>query len=128
MWATGFGVALPLIIGVACGELFEAALFGIAARLFVVFQLAFFINSFAHTFGSRKYGETISARDNWLGSLLTFGEGNHSFHHRFPIDYRNGIRWYHWDPSKWFIYLLSWLGFTWDLKRTPKQALVMFQH
>jgi len=128
MWAAGFGVVLPLIIGVVCGELFEAALFGIAARLFIVFQLTFFINSFAHAFGSRKYGETISACDNWLGALLTFGEGYHSFHHRFPVDYRNGIRWYHWDPSKWTLYLLSRMGLIWGLKRTSKQALVLFQH
>ncbi|MDP3920361.1 MAG: fatty acid desaturase [Candidatus Omnitrophota bacterium] len=126
IWAAGFGVVLPLIIGFACGELFEAALFGIGARLFIVFQVTFFINSFVHTFGSQKYGKTISARDNWLGSLLTFGEGNHSFHHRFPNDYRNGIRWYHWDPGKWAIYLLSRLGLVWDLKRTSKQALALF--
>jgi fatty-acid desaturase len=38
-----------------------------------------------------------------LGALLTNGEGYHSFHHRFPNDYRNGIQWYNWDPSKWVI-------------------------
>ena len=36
--------------------------------------------------------------------LLTFGEGYHNFHHMFAHDYRNGVRWWQWDPSKWCIY------------------------
>ena len=31
------------------------------------------------------------------------GEGYHNFHHQFPMDYRNAIRWYQFDPTKWFI-------------------------
>jgi stearoyl-CoA desaturase (delta-9 desaturase) len=40
-------------------------------------------------------------------ALVTFGEGYHSFHHRFPFDYRNRIRWYQYDPSKWLIWSLA---------------------
>jgi stearoyl-CoA desaturase (delta-9 desaturase) len=61
----------------------------------------------AHRFGSRAYDDESTARDNWAVALLTFGEGYHSFHHRFPADFRNGIRWYSWDPSKWFIGVLK---------------------
>ena len=42
-----------------------------------------------------------------LTALVTFGEGYHSFHHRFPFDYRNGARWWQYDPSKWLIWTLS---------------------
>lgn len=31
------------------------------------------------------------------------GEGYHNFHHQFPMDYRNAIKWYQFDPTKWFI-------------------------
>lgn len=120
-WAIGFGVVLPVLIGMAYGDVREALLFGVAARLFVIFQFTFFINSFAHTFGRANYGSEISARDNWLGAFLTGGEGYHSFHHRFPTDYRNGVRWYHWDPSKWLIWAASRLGWTWNLKRTSRE-------
>jgi stearoyl-CoA desaturase (delta-9 desaturase) len=65
----------------------------------------------------------MSPRDHWLGAVLTNGEGYHNFHHRFPGDYRNGIRWYHWDPSKWLIFLFAKLGLAWDLKRTPAERL-----
>ena len=64
-----------------------------------------------------------SARDNpWL-AVLTYGEGYHNFHHQFAHDYRNGIRWWHWDPSKWIICALSWIGVTRRLKRTPDVAI-----
>lgn len=123
-WALGFGVFLPALIGAIYGRLGEALLFGVAARMFVVFQVVFFINSFAHTFGKPTYDKNISARDNWLGAILTGGEGYHSFHHKFPNDYRNGVRWYHWDPSKWLIWIASQLKWTWSLKRAPERQIL----
>jgi stearoyl-CoA desaturase (delta-9 desaturase) len=39
------------------------------------------------------------------------------------MDYRNGVRWYHWDPSKWCIFTMSKLGLAWDLKRTPARMI-----
>lgn len=122
-WAIGFGVVMPALVGLAYGNVWEALLFGVAARMFVIFQVTFFINSFAHTFGDETYATGTSARDNWIGALLTGGEGYHSFHHKFPNDYRNGVRWFHWDPSKWFIWSASHLGWTWDLRRTPKHQV-----
>ena len=95
----------------------------VCLRMVVVFHPTFFVNSFAHTFGSRPYDRPTSARDNWIGALLTNGEGFHSFHHRFPADYRNGIRWYDWDPTKWCIYVMSRLGLAWDLKKTSEQRV-----
>ncbi len=35
--------------------------------------------------------------------MLTMGEGYHNFHHQFPMDYRNAVKWYQFDPTKWFI-------------------------
>lgn len=123
-WAVGFGVFVPALIGLAYGDVWEALLFGVAGRMFIIFQVTFFINSFAHTFGQATYDTRTSARDNWLGAFLTGGEGYHSFHHRFPNDYRNGVRWYHWDPSKWFIFASSRLGWTWELKRAARQQIL----
>ena len=55
--------------------------------------------------------------DNYFLSLLTYGEGYHNYHHTFANDYRNGTKWYHFDPTKWFIWTLSKVGLTTDLKR-----------
>jgi stearoyl-CoA desaturase (delta-9 desaturase) len=50
-------------------------------------------------------------------AFLTHGEGYHNFHHTFQIDYRNGIRWYHWDPTKWTIWALSLIGLASKLRK-----------
>lgn len=122
-WSMLSGVVLPLAIGGLLGDVLGALLWGVAARLTLVFHSAFFINSFAHTFGTRRYDPTISARDNWFGAVLTNGEGYHNFHHKFPMDYRNGIRWYHWDPTKWFIWGLSKVGLARELRKTPNDEI-----
>ena len=77
-----------------------------------VTTLTFFINSLAHMWGVQPYTDENTARDNWVVALLTYGEGYHNFHHMFAHDYRNGVRWWQWDPSKWFIYAhaLGWAG------------------
>ena len=117
-WSFAAGLALPLVIGALSGHVLGALLFGVAARLVFVFNSAFFINSFAHTFGSKPFDTRSSAKDNWLGAILTNGEGYHNFHHRFPTDYRNGFRWYHWDPSKWLIRALAYMRLASNLKIT----------
>ena len=48
--------------------------------------------------------------DSVLTALITFGEGYHSFHHRFPFDYRNSPRWWLYDPSRWLIGTLARIG------------------
>jgi stearoyl-CoA desaturase (delta-9 desaturase) len=52
-------------------------------------------------------------------ALLTFGEGYHNFHHFFQADYRNGIKWFQFDPTKWFITFLAWVKLADKLKITP---------
>jgi stearoyl-CoA desaturase (delta-9 desaturase) len=37
----------------------------------------------------------------------------------FAHDYRNGVRWWQWDPSKWFINAMHWCGLAKNLKRMP---------
>jgi stearoyl-CoA desaturase (delta-9 desaturase) len=81
------------------------------------------VNSFAHWMGSQPYSRTSSARDSFWTALITLGEGYHNFHHRFQTDYRNGVRWYHFDPTKWFVWTLEKLGLTSDLRRTPPEVI-----
>jgi stearoyl-CoA desaturase (delta-9 desaturase) len=95
----------------------------VCLRIVIVLHSTFFVNSFAHTFGTRPYAPGESARDNWLGAILTNGEGFHNFHHRFPADYRNGVRRYDWDPSKWCIYLMSKVGLAWNLRKASDHRI-----
>ncbi len=115
--AGGFGI--PLAVGAAFGHPLAGLLWGGFLRLVVIHHTTFFVNSLAHSVGRREFDATISARDNWMVALVTLGEGYHSFHHRFPADFRNGIRWYHWDPAKWLIACLRGAGLATDLRATP---------
>jgi stearoyl-CoA desaturase (delta-9 desaturase) len=116
----GFGI--PAAIGAMFGDPIAGLLWGGFLRIVIVHHTTFFVNSLAHTFGEPTYNAEASARDNWFVALLTLGEGYHSFHHRFPSDFRNGIRWYDWDPAKWFIRALRGMGMASDLREaTPPQ-------
>jgi stearoyl-CoA desaturase (delta-9 desaturase) len=119
-WAVAAGILMPLLIGALTGHALGALIFAVCVRLTFVYHATFCINSVCHMFGKATYDIYASARDHWFIALFTFGEGYHNFHHRFPADYRNGVCWYHWDPSKWLIALLARMGLVWDLKTMSK--------
>ena len=86
-------------------------------RTFFVLNSTFCINSVCHLWGSQTHGASDSSRDSWWVSLITFGEGYHNYHHMYQSDYRNGPKWYNFDPSKWLIYGLSRVGLASSLRR-----------
>ncbi len=116
------GLALPFIVGFAYGGWMGGAgcfmLAGVG-RMFLVLNSTFCINSVCHLWGSQPYDTSNSSRDSWLVSLITFGEGYHNYHHAHMRDFRNGPRWYNFDPSKWIIFWLSKVGLAWNLVRIP---------
>jgi len=121
--AIGLNVLVPLGLGWLHGDLWGVFLLAGVLRLVVSHHFTFLINSLAHAWGRQPYSDEHSARDNGWLAVLTYGEGYHNFHHQFAHDYRNGIRWWHWDPSKWIISALSWIGVTRRLKRTPDVSI-----
>ena len=112
-------LGLPLLLGIWHGDILGTVLLVGLLRLVVNHHVTFFINSLAHFWGSRPYTEANSARDNGFLAFLTYGEGYHNFHHIFQTDYRNGIRWWQWDPTKWMISLCARLGLARNLNRVP---------
>lgn len=118
----GFGV--PALLGLLVGDVWGGLLLGGFARLVFVYQVTFAVNSLAHKFGAQPYSDSNSSRDSLLGALLTMGEGYHNFHHTFPSDYRNGVRLYQFDPTKWILRTLATVGLTRNLRRTPAPAVL----
>jgi stearoyl-CoA desaturase (delta-9 desaturase) len=127
--ATNFGI--PMLAGWAIGDFWGTFFLAGVLRLVVSHHVTFFINSLAHMWGSRPYTEENTARDNPVLAFFTYGEGYHNYHHIFAHDYRNGVRWWQWDPTKWMIAGLSYVGLTKRLKRTPafqiQRALLSMQ-
>lgn len=120
LWfAFGSNIAIPVALGFAYGDVWSFVLIAGFLRLVVNHHVTFFINSLAHMWGRQPYTTTNTARDNDFLALLTYGEGYHNYHHLFQMDYRNGIRWWHFDPTKWLIAACSWVGLSKDLKRVP---------
>ncbi|KAI9022434.1 hypothetical protein DFJ74DRAFT_632691 [Hyaloraphidium curvatum] len=106
------------------GDFLSGLLWGGVVLRVVLWHAVFCINSWAHMVGERRYSLGVTARGNLGLSVLTNGEGWHNFHHSFPHDYRNGVDWFHWDPTKWLILLCRAAGLAWDLERTPYNEVV----
>lgn len=106
-----------IFMGLLLKDWWGAFLIGIWVRIFFLHHFTWFINSLAHTWGDKPFCQEQTAVNNFVVSLFTFGEGYHNYHHTFANDYRNGIRWFHYDPTKWLIWILNKFGLASDLKR-----------
>lgn len=128
--AIGIGFLLPTLLGALhsgwVGALGGFLIAGVARVVFVQ-QMTFCINSLCHSIGRQPYSTRCSARDSGIMALFTFGEGYHNYHHRFQHDYRNGVKWWHFDPTKWTIWTLAKLGLVRDLRRVPEEQVVLAQ-
>ncbi len=117
VWATNLG--LPLVLGLLLGDVVGMLLLAGVLRLVLSHHFTFFINSLAHMWGKRPYSDQNTAVDNGMVALLTWGEGYHNYHHAFQADYRNGVQWWQYDPSKWLINVCAWTGLVYDRRRIP---------
>jgi stearoyl-CoA desaturase (delta-9 desaturase) len=126
--AMGFG--LPTLIGYLWGGP-TAALGGFliagAARIVFVHHMTFCINSLCHWIGKQPYSSKCTARDSLIMAFFTFGEGYHNFHHEFQYDYRNGVKPWQFDPTKWTIWLLNKTGLVGKLRRVPEEVILKAQ-
>src|SRR6202166_2044518 len=119
---------LPAAIGYLWGgwvSALGAFLIAGVARVVILQHCTFCINSLCHYLGTRPYSSKCSARDSWLMALVTFGEGYHNYHHEFQYDYRNGVKPWQFDPTKWIIWTLSKVGMAGKLKRVPTEKIVL---
>lgn len=118
------GFLFPMFLGWILGDALGGLLIAGLLRIVLTQQSTFLVNSLAHTWGKQTYSIEITARDSWLVAFLTHGEGFHNFHHKFQADYRNAIRWYQWDPTKWTIYFLYLMGLASKLRKISEQEIL----
>lgn len=112
-----------LAVGYFLNDYLGAFVISLWLRMFALHHFTWFINSLAHVWGDKPFSQEQTAVDNYFLAMLTFGEGYHNFHHTFANDYRNGIRWYQFDPTKWLIWSLSKLGLVHNLKRVDQATI-----
>ncbi len=124
------GFILPAAIGWAWGGPVSALggfLLAGVARIVFVHHMTFCINSLCHWIGDRPYSSKCSARDSLVMAFFTFGEGYHNFHHEFQHDYRNGVKPWQFDPTKWTIWFLAKLGLVKNLRTVDEERILKAQ-
>ena len=131
MWQHKYYVPIVLVanfgitalLGYLNGSILGMVLLAGICRIVLVHHVTFFINSLSHIWGKQPYTDCNTAKDNGILALFTFGEGYHNYHHIFEYDYRNGIKWWHYDPTKWLIKSLSVIGWTTNLRKCPEDRI-----
>jgi stearoyl-CoA desaturase (Delta-9 desaturase) len=118
--AFGLNILVFLLLGWIFKDFWGALIIGWWTRVFVLSHSTYFINSLAHMWGAKTYSKEQTAVNNAVIAFLTFGEGYHNYHHVFASDYRNGVRWYQYDPTKWLIWAFSKIGLANGLKKINK--------
>ena len=68
--------------------------------------MTFCVNSVTHIIGKKRFKNSDESRNNWWVALLTFGEGWHNNHHRYPHSARQGMYWWEFDLT--FLLLQFW--------------------
>ena len=105
-----------LPIQIALGVLFylwggwSFVVWGIFARLVLVYHCTWFVNSATHKFGYRTHKSDDQSTNCWWVAVVTYGEGWHNNHHAFPHSARHGLDWWEIDMTWITIWTLSKLG------------------
>ena len=134
-----FDIVLPVLLAVGLyllGDWLEHArptlgtngpqmlVWGFFVSTVVLFHATVTINSLAHRFGTRRFDTRDDSRNNaWL-ALITFGEGWHNNHHRFPGSARQGFRWWEVDVTWYVLRAMAAVGLVRDLKPVPASLRV----
>jgi stearoyl-CoA desaturase (delta-9 desaturase) len=88
----------------------------------VLFHCTCFINSLAHQLGTQRYDTGDDSRNSLLLALVTFGEGWHNNHHKYPGSARQGFFWWEIDLTYYGLLVLQKIGVISDLRQPPRRA------
>ncbi len=125
LWlATSLG--LPFGFGYLLGgaeAAWSALLIGGCLRTTVLHNVVWSVNSIGHSHGDEDFRQSNHARNNLILALLTFGDGWHNNHHRFPRSAFHGLKRGEIDINGWIISSLERLGLVWDVVRIPPQRI-----
>lgn len=121
-----FTIALPVLVPVYFWEesLWASFWVNFNARFSFTLNVAFLINSLAHTHGFKPYDKDISPVESPFLGLLAIGEGWHNFHHVFPWDYRTGeLGNGRINLTTHFIDAFAKLGWAWDRRSAADKVV-----
>ena len=129
--ALGLGIGL-FILGAALERSapglgtsgWQLVMWGFFLSTVLVYHVTFAVNSLTHMIGRARFDTGDDSRNSFLIAMLTFGEGWHNNHHRYPISTRQGFYWWEIDVTYYILKVLSWLRIVWDLRPPAPQVYV----
>lgn len=98
----------------------QLVMWGFFLSTILVYHVTFCVNSVTHIVGKKRFVTGDESRNSWWVALLTFGEGWHNNHHRWPLSARQGMYWWELDLTYLLLCVLEKLGLVWDLKVYPE--------
>jgi stearoyl-CoA desaturase (delta-9 desaturase) len=120
-WPFAPGIALAIVCYLALG--WQGLVVGFVWATILSHHVTFANNCFAHIFGSRRYDTDDRSRNNWFLAAVTYGEGWHNNHHRYPGAARHGFMWWEIDLTYYVLLLLKAVGLIWSLRDPPPELL-----
>jgi stearoyl-CoA desaturase (delta-9 desaturase) len=125
VWYVLSAVVIPGALGYAFGgvhAMIGCALFSGLFRAYVLILVSQLTGSVCHKYGYRRFPETDDASTNeLLTTILTFGEGLHNNHHRFPREAYISHAWYEFDLNGLIILGLGKLGLVHEIFYLPQR-------
>lgn len=119
-------LAIPAAIGGLAHQSWQGAVLGLFwggfLRVFTSQHTFFSVNSICHVYGSRPFESRDQARNNWLVTIPSMGEGWHNHHHTFPKTAINQFEWWQFDASGLLIRFLGSLGWAKNIHFPSREA------
>jgi stearoyl-CoA desaturase (delta-9 desaturase) len=118
-WYAMSTIIIPGTIGYAFGGLsgmIGCVLFSGFLRAVLLQSISLAVGSICHNFGYRRFeGLPDRSTNQLVMTLITFGEGLHNNHHRFPRDAYLSHAWYEFDLNGLLILALGKVGLVHDI-------------
>jgi stearoyl-CoA desaturase (delta-9 desaturase) len=119
-------LAAPYAYGYVLGgtdAAWSSLLVGGCLRTTALHNVVWAVNSIGHRYGAIGYAQKNLSRNNLPLALLTFGDGWHNNHHRFPRSYRHGLKAREIDVNGAIIDCLERHRLAWNVIRIPPERL-----
>ncbi|MGI8427335.1 MAG: acyl-CoA desaturase [Actinomycetota bacterium] len=127
LWVAA-SLVVPALLGLVITRSWAGALtaliWGGLVRIFFLHHVTWSINSICHFYGKRPFRSEDHSTNNWLLSVVSFGEAWHNNHHAFPTSARHGLEKWQFDPSAAVIRFMERRGWVWNVK-VPSQTQLM---
>jgi len=97
------------------------------ARIFLVQNATWAVNSVCHMWGGKSSNTKDNSRNNWLVSIFSLGEGWHNNHHNHPTSARHGLKFWQIDASYILIYCLSKINLIRNIKSKELVSVALME-